>query len=114
MELKQVIIIRNDLKLPKGKMAAQTAHAAVEAVLKSDRDKVRDWRKQGSKKITVKVDSKDELYKYAQRAKDDGFSTAIITDAGRTVIEPGTVTCAAIGPDNEEKIDKITKELKMI
>mgnify|MGYP000606690816 CR=1 FL=1 len=114
MELKQVIIIRQDLKLPKGKMAAQAAHAAVEAVLKSASDKVKQWRQQGSKKITVKVDSKEELYKHAQRAKDDGFTTAIITDAGRTVIEPGTVTCAAIGPDNEEKIDRITKDLKMI
>lgn len=114
MELKQVIIIRNDLKLPKGKMAAQAAHAAVEAVLKGDKDKVKDWRHMGSKKVTLKVDSKEELYKYAQQAKDEGLTTAIITDAGRTVIEPGTVTCAAIGPDEEEKIDRITKNLKMI
>ncbi|MFW5991307.1 MAG: peptidyl-tRNA hydrolase Pth2 [Candidatus Nanoarchaeia archaeon] len=114
MGLKQVILIRHDLKLPKGKMAAQSAHAAVEAVLKSDKEKVKTWRQAGSKKVTLRVESKEELYKYAQTAKDDGITTAIITDAGRTVIEPGTVTCAALGPDNEEKIDKITKNLKMI
>ncbi|MGM5482810.1 MAG: peptidyl-tRNA hydrolase Pth2 [Nanobdellota archaeon] len=114
MELKQVILIRHDLKLPKGKMAAQAAHAAVEAVLKSDKDKVKNWRLHGSKKVTLKVNSKEELYKYAQKAKDESLATAIITDAGRTVIEPGTVTCAAIGPEKEEDIDSITKDLKMI
>ena len=39
--------------------------------------------------------------------------TALITDAGRTTVEPGTITCLAIGPDSDEKIDKITKELKL-
>jgi PTH2 family peptidyl-tRNA hydrolase len=109
--LKQVIIIRQDLKLPKGKAAAQAAHAAVEAVWKSDKNKVQEWRSAGQKKSVVKVADEKELYKYIQQAKDQGFTTAVITDAGKTVIAPGTTTCAAIGPDDEEKIDLITGEL---
>ncbi|MFW6383428.1 MAG: peptidyl-tRNA hydrolase Pth2, partial [Nanoarchaeota archaeon] len=104
----------HDLKLPKGKMAVQSAHAAVEAVLKSDKEKIKKWRSEGSKKIALRVQNKEELYRYIQQAKDLGITTSVITDAGRTVIEPGTVTAGAIGPEKEEDVDKITKDLKMI
>ena len=114
MAYKQVILIRHDLKLPKGKIAVQSAHAAVEAALKSDREKVKKWRSGGSKKVALRVENKEELYKYIQQAKDFGITTSVITDAGRTVIEPGTVTAGAIGPETEETVDKITKDLKMI
>ena len=114
MELKQVILVRDDLKLPKGKMAAQCTHAAVDAVLNSDSKKVKDWRNQGMKKIVLKVKDEKELIKYLQLAKENGLKTALITDAGRTVIAPGTKTCVGIGPDSEEKIDAITGKLKMM
>ena len=55
---KQVILVRADLKLPKGKLAAQAAHASVDAVLKSDSKLVNAWRDEGMAKIVVKV--KDE------------------------------------------------------
>lgn len=112
--LKQVILIRQDLKLPKGKMAGQAAHASVEAVLRSDKEKVKEWRMNGSAKIVLKVEDKKSLFKYNQIAKDSGLTTALISDAGKTVIAPGTETCIAIGPDDEEKIDEITSELKLV
>lgn len=114
MELKQVILVRDDLKLTKGKMAAQVAHASVSAVLKSDKDDVKKWNAQGMKKIILRVKDKDELHRYKQKAEDAGLVTALITDAGHTHLEPGTVTCLAIGPDSEEKIDAVTGELKLI
>ena len=114
MELKQVIIIRQDLKLPKGKAAAQAAHGAVEAVLRSEKTKIKMWREQGQKKITLKVLDLKELHKINEDAKELGLTTAIITDAGKTVIAPGTITVLTIGPDDEEKIDKVTGELKML
>ena len=95
-------------------MAAQAAHASVESVLRSDNDLVKKWRLSGSAKIILKVADKKELYKFNQIAKDAGVTTALITDAGKTVIAPGTVTCVAIGPDDEEKIDEITSELKLM
>lgn len=116
-DMKLVILVRQDLKLPKGKLAAQAAHAAVEATLKSlrsDKDKVADWRSEGQKKIVLKVRDEKEMLKYMQIAKDDGLTTATITDAGKTVIAPGTKTCVGIGPDDEETIDGITGELPMM
>lgn len=113
MELKQVIIVRGDLQLPKGKAAAQVAHAAVEAAWRSDKSLFKLWRESGMKKVALKCVDLKELYSIEQKAKQAGLITAIITDAGKTVVEPGTVTCFAIGPDDSEKIDEITGDLKM-
>jgi PTH2 family peptidyl-tRNA hydrolase len=113
-DYKQVILVRQDLQLPKGKMSAQAAHASVEAVLRSNKDIVKKWHEQGMKKVVLKVADLKELYKYNQHAKDNDLVTAVITDAGLTTVAPGTVTCVAIGPDIEESIDSITKELKIM
>ncbi|MCA9495473.1 MAG: peptidyl-tRNA hydrolase Pth2 [Nanoarchaeota archaeon] len=112
-ELKQVILVRKDLNMSKGKTAAQVAHAAVEAVLKSEKSMVSKWRQSGMKKVTLIVESEKELFKFLQIAKDDGLITGLIRDAGRTEIESGTATCLAIGPDDSDLIDSITGELKM-
>ncbi|MBW2977317.1 peptidyl-tRNA hydrolase Pth2 [Candidatus Woesearchaeota archaeon] len=112
--MKQVILVRADLKLPKGKMAAQVAHASVEAAFNSDKKKVSEWRSEGQKKVVLKVENEKELLKYLQMAKDADLKTALITDAGKTVIAPGTKTTVGIGPDSEEKIDSITGKLKMV
>lgn len=112
--MKQTIIVRNDLKLPKGKMAAQVAHASVEAVLRSSSEKVNIWHNEGMKKIVVKVNDEKELLEYQQKAKAKGLVASLITDAGKTVVAPGTKTCIAIGPDKEELIDSVTSELKMV
>jgi len=112
--LKQAILVRQDLKLPKGKACAQSAHASVDAVLKADSDVVKDWRKQGMAKIVLKVKDEKELVKYFQQAKDEGLPVSLITDAGRTVIAPGTKTCVGIGPASEEEIDEICGELSLL
>ncbi|MBD3204349.1 peptidyl-tRNA hydrolase [Candidatus Woesearchaeota archaeon] len=113
MNYKQVILIRQDIKLPKGKTAVQAAHASVDAVLKSSEKNIKEWRKKGMAKIVVKVKDRKELFKFIQSAKDAGLVASVITDAGKTVVCPGTVTCGAIGPDKEENIDNITGELKL-
>ncbi len=114
MSYKQVILVREDLKLPKGKLSSQVAHASVDATLKSDKKIVELWKKEGGKKIVLKVKDEKELFKYKQMAEDNGLKTALIQDAGHTVVEPGTITCLGIGPDEEEKIDRITGKLKMM
>ncbi|MBW3002925.1 peptidyl-tRNA hydrolase Pth2 [Candidatus Woesearchaeota archaeon] len=114
MTYKQVILVRQDLKLPKGKLAAQVAHAAVDATLKSGKLKVAAWRREGMKKVVLKVKDQNELLNFQQLAKTENLVAAVITDAGRTVVEPGTITCLGIGPDKEDKIDKVTKELKIL
>ena len=112
--MKQIILVRQDLKLPKGKMAAQAAHASVDAVLKSDPKLIKAWREEGMAKIVLKVKDEKELIKYFQLAKDEGLVVSLITDAGRTTIAPGTKTCVGIGPDKEKEIDRITKDLALM
>jgi len=111
MELKQVIVVRDDLKLPAGKLAAQVGHAAVEGVFASPKQLVSKWRAQGMKKVVVKVSSKDALLAIVKSAEEKGIVTATITDAGLTVVKPGTMTCASLGPVASEKVDTITGEL---
>ena len=114
MAYKQVILVREDLKLPKGKLAAQSSHASVDTVMKSDKKIVELWKKEGGKKVVLKVKDEKELFKYKQTAEDLGLKTALIKDAGHTVVEPGTITCLGVGPDLEEKIDKVSGKLKMM
>ena len=114
MEYKQVILVRKDLKLPKGKMAAQAAHAAVQAVLNSKKKKIDEWKKQGQKKVVLNVKDEKELLLFQNMAKEVGLVASLITDAGKTVIAPGTKTCLGIGPDEETKINSITGKLKIV
>ncbi|MCF7866928.1 peptidyl-tRNA hydrolase Pth2 [Candidatus Woesearchaeota archaeon] len=114
MELKQVIIVRNDLKMPKGKLAAQVAHGSVQAMMHSDKKIVEIWSKQGMKKSVLKVDSEKELRTLLITAKNEGLACGLINDAGRTCLAPGTTTVLGIGPDEEEKIDKVTGHLKLL
>lgn len=114
MNYKQVILIRQDLKLPKGKACSQVAHASVDATLKSDPEMVKKWREEGMAKIVVKVQSEKELIRFFQAAKDEGITASLISDAGHTVVEPGTKTCAGIGPDTVERVDSVTGELPLL
>ncbi len=111
---KQAILVRQDLQLPKGKLAGQCSHASVETVLKSDKKIVEAWRNQGMPKIVLKVKDEKELLQYLSQAQDANLIVSLITDAGRTVIAPGTKTCVGIGPDDEKKIDKVTGTLKLL
>jgi PTH2 family peptidyl-tRNA hydrolase len=117
MDLKQVILVRQDLRLPKGKLAAQVAHGAVEAyrqTLNNNKDKAKDWISKGMKKVVLKVKDKEELFKFKELAKQEGLVAVIITDAGKTVVAPGTPTVLAIGPDDESNIDNLTGDLGML
>jgi peptidyl-tRNA hydrolase, PTH2 family len=114
MTYKQVILARQDLKLPKGKLSVQCSHASVEAVLKTDRRLVDAWRKEGGKKVVLKVSDKKQLLQFKNLANDNNLKNVLITDAGKTTIDAGTVTCLGIGPDEEDKIDAVTGKLKIL
>ena len=112
-QFKQVILVRKDLQLSKGKIAAQVSHASVESLLKSHKDDVQEWHDQGMKKSVLKIADLKELLEFKKKAENAGLVVALITDAGHTEIPAGTVTCLAIGPDDEKKIDNITGRLKL-
>ena len=110
--LKQVIIVRKDLKLKKGKLATQVAHAAVMA---SEKSRLKNqWKKEGQKKIVLWCKDLKELLSLYNRARSKKLPTALVEDAGLTQVKRGTRTCIAIGPAPEERIDKITRKLKLI
>jgi len=112
--LKQAIAIRTDIKMSKGKLAAQASHAAVMAALKSRKEKISRWETEGQKKIVLKARSLDELLELRKKAEKLGIQNAVISDAGLTELTPGTITAIAIGPDDEAKIDKVTGSLPLL
>jgi len=114
MGFKQVIVVRKDLKMDKGKIAAQVAHASLEAYKKSDPKDVVEWEAEGMKKVVAGVKDIKELMRIKERAKNMNLPYAVIRDAGKTQIRPGTVTSVGIGPAEEERIDRITKNLKLL
>ena len=113
-ELKQVILMRTDLNMGKGKMIAQGAHASVQAVFESNKKLVSNWKLKGMKKIALKVNSLEQLKELIEQAQEKDLVAITIQDAGRTQVESGTMTCGAIGPAPEEQIDKICKELQLM
>lgn len=113
---KQVIIVRNDLKMGKGKIAAQTAHASIEAykkALKSNPGWVVAWEDEGTQKTVLKVGSEEELLYFFESLKKK-FPTVLIHDAGHTQIDAGTATCVGVGPALESELDKVTGKLKLL
>ena len=116
MGMKQAIVIRSDLGMGKGKLAGQTAHASVSAynvARARDKEAARQWEGEGQKKIVLKVGSEGDLISLYEGMKR-AIPCALIRDAGRTQLEPGTVTCFGAGPADEALINKYTKDLKLL
>ncbi|HLC47512.1 MAG TPA: aminoacyl-tRNA hydrolase [Candidatus Norongarragalinales archaeon] len=115
--LKQAIVIRADLEMGKGKIAAQASHASVEGYIETavrDPGKAEEWWHEGQKKIVLKVKSERELAELKRLAKDKGLLAIIIRDAGHTQIKAGTATALVIGPDEEGRLDAVTGKLKLL
>lgn len=114
---KQVIVFHSDLKMSKGKIAAQAGHAAVSAseeARKHHKKWWKAWMKEGQRKIAVRVKGEKELLELEKQAKELALPCALITDRGLTEIPPGTITCLGIGPAPTEKIDIITALLPLL
>lgn len=117
VEYKQVLVVRKDLGMGIGKIAAQVAHASVlgvEYTRSRNYSWVNNWFKTGQAKIVVKVNSLDELKKIEKHAKDLDLPVCQIQDSGLTQIEPGTITCIGIGPAPTDQLDKVTTNLKLL
>lgn len=112
--MKQVIVIRKDLNMRKGKMVAQGSHASLGAYLRTDNDARKKWMNEGQTKICVSVDSEEELQKIFALANDAKIPAAYIRDAGHTELEPGTATAVGLGPAENDALDQITGKLKLL
>jgi len=144
MEPKQVIVMRKDLNMRKGKMIAQGAHASLAVLLESffgeygnrnwevqehgdmyksyskevilhNGTPIWDWINSSFKKIVVGAENLKECVDVYQAAKKAGIPCSLIEDKGLTEFGGEvTITCCAIGPEIPEKIDKITGHLKLL
>jgi peptidyl-tRNA hydrolase, PTH2 family len=135
MSAKQVIVIRKDLKMRSGKIAAQAAHASMKVLLDAgefhtahgrwfelDEDDfgkygvdVFDWIAGNHKKVVVYVESEDALVALYDKAKEAKLPCSLITDAGLTEFHGvPTKTCIAVGPALESEVDKITGGLPLL
>lgn len=111
--MKQVIVARGDLDIGAGKLAAQVAHGAVSAADGADRETREAWLADGQRKVVLRARNERDLHDLEAMAVARDLPTALITDAGRTDLEPGTVTVLAIGPAPEDEIDAVTGELPL-
>lgn len=135
--VKQVIVMRKDLGMRKGKMVAQGAHASlgvfldlmtksqsamedvmginIRKLMVKDGSAMEQWMDGSFTKICLSCDSEEELIELQRLAWEDGIPSKLITDSGKTEFNGvPTKTCVAIGPDYAEKIDKITGHLKLL
>lgn len=114
LKYKQMIIIRRDLNMSPGKMAAQAGHAAVGGAFDSNPFCLVNWMKEGYKKVVLGVDSEEELMALLDHANSLELPVFLVRDFGLTELEPNTITCLAIGPALGTDIDKVTKDLKLL
>jgi peptidyl-tRNA hydrolase len=112
--MKQVIVVNEALRLPRGKLSAQVAHASVAALLVAAHDDLRHWLEEGMPKVVLRADDETQLLDLERQATDAGLPAVLIRDAGRTVVAPGTATCLGIGPANDAAIDALTGTLHLV
>ena len=116
MTYKLVILVRNDLNMSNGKIVAQTAHATVDATIKSYTGTRHfwKWKNSGETIVALKVQSKTQLLTLIKKAKKNDIKSGCVIDYGLTEVEPDTITVGFIGPDLSSNIDKITGNLKLL
>jgi len=114
---KQVIVLRVDLGMSSGKIAAQAGHAAVSAAEEVRKRRSRwwsGWLEEGQCKIAARVESEEELLELEKKAKKLQLPCALITDRGLTELPPDTKTCLGIGPAPSDQIDRVTGNLRLL
>ena len=115
MAAKLALVVRTDLGMGEGKIAAQVAHAAVAAALRSQATAgFGAWLRDGQPKVVLKVESAGRLEELCTAAEAAGLPVERIRDAGRTQVAAGTLTCCAIGPALDDAVDRVVKDLPLL
>jgi PTH2 family peptidyl-tRNA hydrolase len=130
MTIKQVIVMRSDLNMPKGKLVAQGSHASLSFLTRRLdptccyhpnssmivlSDVQQRWLDESFIKVVLKVSSEEELLDIKQQAEEAGIECHLVTDDGRTMFDGvPTNTCVALGPDLDIRIDPITAHLRLL
>ena len=112
-----VLVVRSDLKMSKGKIAAQCGHATLGCYRRAERknpDGLKRWARYGQTKVALKVGSEAELLEIEAKAKAAGLVHYVVCDAGRTQIAAGSLTVCGVGPNSEDLVSSITGHLKLL
>lgn len=118
-DAKQIIVVRRDIRMPTGKLAAQVAHASsaifINSMVQSFQSHVIEWKSTGYTKICLGVDSEEELNDIHAAALHKKLPTFLVVDSGRTFFGgEQTPTCVSIGPYWSDAIDEITGHLRLL
>ncbi|KAI9155404.1 Peptidyl-tRNA hydrolase 2 [Paramyrothecium foliicola] len=121
-ECKLVLVVRTDLGMTKGKIAAQCSHATLACYKTLSRAKpgspersiLSRWERLGQAKIAVQIKSQEEMLELRRKARSLGVTAEVIQDAGRTQIEAGSMTVLGVGPAPKSVVDQITGHLKLL
>ena len=107
-DIKFVIVVRKDLDMGCGKIAAQVGHAC-SSVVYNNMNEIYNWINYGNqRKAVLKVKSEKELIELIRKARELRILTTAIRDAGKTQVDPNTLTCCGFGPDTSNKLDRLT------
>ncbi|KAE9575948.1 Peptidyl-tRNA hydrolase 2 [Colletotrichum fructicola] len=124
-ECKLVLVVRTDLGMTKGKMAAQASHATLACYKSLSKAATRDpcsaaakilsrWERLGQAKIAVQIKDQNEMLELMGKARSLGITAEVIADAGRTQIEAGSLTVLGVGPAPKSLVDQVTSHLKLL
>jgi len=111
--MKQAIVARADLDMGQGKLAAQVAHASLSAYEDADGKTRRAWKGDGQKKVVLTGESEEHIFELTDAAERERLPHAVVRDAGHTQLDPGTVTALAVGPGDEDAVDRVTGDLSL-
>jgi PTH2 family peptidyl-tRNA hydrolase len=111
--MKQVLVMRADLGMSPGKLAAQAAHAAVNAADKTQNHIFQEWQRDGSTKVVLEVWDEETLIKLYKLAVAAYLPAVLIADEGRTEVKPGSITALGIGPAPDSDVNAITGSLNL-
>lgn len=126
METKQVIVVRKDLNMRKGKMVSQCCHASLAVVtnliekrktgpwLFSPTEEMENWLTGSFAKIVVYVNSEEELFQIHGKAVRLGLPCFMVLDEGRTEFKEPTFTAVAVGPAENSRVDEVTIGLSLL
>src|SRR6266849_1559429 len=114
---KQVLVVRLDLDMGRGKVAVQCAHAAVSAAEEA-RNHLHNWWKawmdEGQLKVALKVPDLESVLELERKGRSKGIPVHLVRDRGLTQVPPGTITCLGLGPAPAEVVDSLTGNLALL
>lgn len=108
------LVVRKDLKMGTGKIAAQCGHAIQYLLELCPKPIWNIYKKEGSTKVCLKVDTDAEFQELKRMLGENNVMHRVVIDAGRTQIEPNTETCLGIGPVHKESVQKFVQNLKLL